>query len=219
MLPNEARLILRTLEKHRAKLQGTEMILNIGCQTLEFRETLQPWVGGLFENLESQLGLRAVHCDLFDNPGVHVVFDVMDPNLDRILEPYEGSVVMLSNLLEHVEDPQLVLASLKYWMKSGQALLISGPTLFPYHPDPIDNMFRPNLTEIRRILEHSWILHEAALAKEWFFWGYFWKSNKKAEGLVHLMGSLVKSATRLDIRHLAGWLIPAKAFVVLAEKK
>lgn len=219
MLPNEARLILQALNNHSVRLEGARVLLNIGCQTLEFRESLQPWVGDLFKTLEAKSNLKVVHCDLFDNPGVDVVLDVLDPRLDSILKPYRGSIVMLSNLLENVENPFGVLKSLENWMRKGQILVLSGPTLFPWHPDPIDNMFRPNLTEISQILEPSWTVHEAGLAKDWFFWGYFRAPKKRLEGLVHLLGSIFKSVIRLDKRYLAGWLVPAKAFVVLAAKK
>ena len=55
--------------------------------------------------------------------------------------------MICSNLLEHVptESVSEICKSLQEFIPKNGYLFISGPYKFPYHPDPIDTMFRPDV--------------------------------------------------------------------------
>jgi hypothetical protein len=42
-----------------------------------------------------------------------------------------------------VEDIKMTLSVIKGLMGNHSTLICSGPVNYPYHPNPIDNMFRP----------------------------------------------------------------------------
>ena len=54
--------------------------------------------------------------------------------------------------LEHVTDPELVRARLRELTAPAGLLVITVPRVYPYHPDPIDTMFRPNDEELRSLV-------------------------------------------------------------------
>jgi hypothetical protein len=68
------------------------------------------------------------------------------------LKNIKADVVLASNLLEHVESPILGLLNLTRIADKGSVLIITGPSQYPYHPDPIDNGFRPGRDFVSHLL-------------------------------------------------------------------
>src|SRR5581483_3920515 len=59
--------------------------------------------------------------------------------------------LLCCNVLEHVADPALLCAKLEHIVSGGGYLIVTVPNRFPYHPDPIDTMFRPELEELAEL--------------------------------------------------------------------
>jgi SAM-dependent methyltransferase len=62
---------------------------------------------------------------------------------------------MCNNMLEHVVDIDAVCAALGQICPPNGLLFISVPNSYPFHPDPIDNGFRPSVDELTRILHEA----------------------------------------------------------------
>lgn len=123
-------------------------LLNVGSQTDTFRTVAQPWIDEkIFAPLRSR-GLEVVHVDLQSAPGVDLVLDVMEPDARGRLREVGAGIVLCSNLLEHVSDPWDMLDALVDVTPPGGFLVLTGPQRYPYHPDPIDNGFRPDWQEV-----------------------------------------------------------------------
>lgn len=125
----------------------------------------------------------------------------------------------MSNLLEHVSEPGLVITALTDWMSPGQVALLTGPPRFPYHPDPIDNMFRVKASELSTLISEDFEILIQRDVAEFHFWNYFNKSGRRLEGSRNFIGAVLRSIRSGSTDWLAGWVLPARAFLVLARRK
>lgn len=117
-------------------------VLNLGSSTQEFYTVQQPYIWtDVLEPLK-QRHCVVVNVDAKSEPGVHVVRSVEKLELINIAD-----VVLCCNLLEHVENPKLVIPQIDQAVRDNGLVVFDGPKDYPYHPDPIDNMFRPQTAE------------------------------------------------------------------------
>ena len=118
-------------------------LLDVGSQTLQFRMVQQPHVDQeLFSPLRERGG-RIIHLDLQDAEGVDVVGNLTDSEFQESLRSLGVRSIIISNLLEHVRHRASVAEASLRVVKSGGYVIVTGPKDYPYHPDPIDTMFRP----------------------------------------------------------------------------
>src|SRR4051812_11957800 len=86
-------------------LRAGAVCLNIGSSTSEFREKEQPHIAErLLRPIEAE-GIRFVHCDMKMAAGVDEVGDLLDARFRARLKRYRASLLLCSNLLEHLADP------------------------------------------------------------------------------------------------------------------
>jgi hypothetical protein len=131
-------------------------LAHVGCQTEEFRTVVQPWVDEfVFAPLRAR-GRTVVHVDIRKAPGVDLIADVTTAAGQEAIRDTGARTLLCANLLEHVPDAQHVLDDLLAIVPAGGHLLVSGPLVFPYHPDPIDTMFRPTWEEMSRRVGPDW---------------------------------------------------------------
>lgn len=93
-----------------------------------------------------------VHCDVRIGEGIDVAADLTDPLSVDLLRSFACDTYLVSNLLEHVTDIEIVIGNLRSLVLRGQSLILTGPLNFPYHPDPIDNLFRPSRVQIVHLM-------------------------------------------------------------------
>lgn len=138
-------------------------LLNIGSQTLSFRTVEQPFIDGhLFAPLRARGG-RVVHTDLQAAEGVDVVGDLTDPAFQGRLRGERFRSVICSNLLEHVPNREEVARIVVEVLEPGGFLFLSCPYRYPYHPDPIDTLYRPTPSELAAIHPNTRVVDEAVL--------------------------------------------------------
>ena len=63
--------------------------------------------------------------------------------------------ILCSNLLEHVINPKEICRCIEDCVKEGGFLIVTMPHLYPYHNDPIDTMFRPDVEELKTYFKKS----------------------------------------------------------------
>lgn len=150
MRVEEAREIARWFEE--LDLPKGTVCLNVGSSTLDFRSRIQPHIQSeLFDVLEAK-GFKVIHCDMKEAEGVDEVGDLMDPEFRKHLAGYRAQIMLCSNLLEHLEDPVQFATACGDLVVPGGYGFFSVPLSYPYHPDPIDTMFRPTPEELAAIL-------------------------------------------------------------------
>ena len=126
-------------------------ILNIGSSTEIFRTVSKPYIERrLFEPLRDA-GFQVVHVDMKEGSGIDIVCRIDSrAGADQLLAIGAKSL-LCSNMLEHVEDPAVVATTCASLVPAGAHILVTVPHSYPYHPDPIDTMFRPDLDEVARL--------------------------------------------------------------------
>src|SRR5689334_4475728 len=81
--------------------------VNIGSSTGVFRATTQPHIDAKIFTPLGRRGGPIYHVDLKRAPGVDLVGDIMDPAfMSDVRERTAPRCVLLSNVLEHVLDPE-----------------------------------------------------------------------------------------------------------------
>jgi hypothetical protein len=151
MLYAEAKWIKELVASRPNEFSGGGICLNLGSSTLKFRSEIQPYIETLVIKGIEGTGLKVINIDLQESEGVDLVMDFCDTsNLDK-LKGFNPKLVLVSNLLEHVVDYRSVVKSISEIVPTGGYLLLTGPRLYPNHPDPIDNGFRPKKKELQKL--------------------------------------------------------------------
>jgi hypothetical protein len=220
LLVKEAQKINGYIETFLGGKKG--IVINIGSSTSEFVDISQPYIRNLVLNPLS-LNFKILNIDIKSQEGVDLVADFTEQNGQEQIKKLEGNLYLISNLLEHIPDYMIGIESIKSMLKSGDLLILSGPKSFPYHADPIDNMFRPSIKELRQYFENDFEIKDLQIVKSGtVFSSSVLMQNPKSTGkAIKSKGSLVNLIfnPRFMIRMVRNLFYPATAFCMFAVKK
>jgi len=162
MLLNEAKWFGRRLNE----LPSADLfpMLNIGSHSADFRKLGQPWIDRQVFSRLRERGGDVVHTDIRAEEGVDVVGDLLDPRFRESLRARKFRSVMFCNVLEHVSDREGISKVVSEIVETAGLLFVSVPNRFPYHPDPIDTMFRPAVHELAALLPVTGIVDGEVVA-------------------------------------------------------
>jgi len=125
-----------------------QKLLNIGSSTGRFRNQIQPHITkNIFKPIEKN-GIAVIHTDIQNSAGVDLVGDLLDEEFVKVLEREQFDFILCSNLLEHLEEIEPICRIIERILKKNGYAIITVPYNYPYHLDPIDNMFRPTVKEL-----------------------------------------------------------------------
>jgi hypothetical protein len=157
MLKREAQWLAATFEG----LETARLFpfVNIGSSSAQLREVDQPFIDRLiFEPLRRRGG-PIHHVDGKAEPGVDLVLDLaLDTAWER-LRALQPRCVLCSSVFEHVVDRPLLAERLVSLLQPDGCLVVTVPSLFPYHPDPIDTGFRPDPTQLVALFPELQVRH------------------------------------------------------------
>lgn len=146
MRASEARWIAAQLAQFSPR--ALSPLLNVGSSTAEFRAVRQPHIEREVFSPLRRAGVTVVHADLKAAEGVDVVGDLHDPDVQERLRSRGFKAAIVSNLLEHVPEPQRLSRAIESLIDADGILIVTGPRSYPYHADPIDTGFRPDPAEL-----------------------------------------------------------------------
>ncbi|MDZ8055905.1 MAG: methyltransferase type 11 [Aulosira sp. ZfuVER01] len=126
-------------------------MLNIGSSNKKFRESEQPWIDELLFKPARQKGYSVIHVDMKYDVGVDLVGDLRDPDFLHKLSELNIKSVLCSNLLEHVTNREEICKIISSIIPNNGYIFVTVPYQYPYHRDPIDTMFRPNIEELSKL--------------------------------------------------------------------
>jgi SAM-dependent methyltransferase len=138
-------------ELERLPVDDLSPLLSIGSGHAELTSD-QPWIHEIVYRPLLQRGVRVLHHELEPAPGVDVAGDLTDPGFAARLAGLDVRSVMCCNVLEHLPQPVEVAATIERLVAPGGYAIVTVPRRYPYHPGPIDTMFRPSPGELRRLL-------------------------------------------------------------------
>jgi len=185
-----------------------------GCSVLDVGCGEQPFRGRIEARGGTYLG-----CDISQTAGksVDVIGTVMRlPFADRSFD-----VVLCSEVLEHVEDPDGAFGEMLRVMKEGGHLIVTTPFLYPLHEEPNDfvrltphklaSMARENGVETVEAVRAGNGAEVLATA-----WDNLWNRERESNILRRAFCALMRSAGN-GLAVLAGFLpgggVPAKSFL------
>jgi len=125
--------------------------VNIGCQEPVFRRKHAPWIDEVFTKSLTTKGIDIINCDLDAGDDVDVIGDVCSKEIQFIIKKFHPKSAICCNLLEHVVNPTVVSCSIVEMLPESGLIFASCPRSYPYHPNPIDNRYRPNPQELASI--------------------------------------------------------------------
>jgi hypothetical protein len=132
---------------------------NIGSSTDVFRKKEQPWIDEYVFKPARDKNRIVRHLDVKDATGVDIVGDISDPHFVEKLSRIGFKSVFCSNLLEHVKNRDEICNILTSIITPGGYIFLSCPFMYPFHADPIDTMFRPDVGELAKQLTNVHIVH------------------------------------------------------------
>jgi len=131
----------------------SQKLLNIGSSTGKFRNLIQPHINkNIFKPIEEN-GITVIHSDIQDADGVDLVGDLSNEEFVKTLEREKFDFILCSNLLEHLVEIEPICRIIERVLKKNGYAIITVPFNYPYHLDPIDNMFRPSVKELGKKFE------------------------------------------------------------------
>jgi hypothetical protein len=172
MLPEEA----QWLGDRIASRADQELFpfLNVGSSTETFRTLDQPYIDAEIFAPLGRRGGEARHLDMKSAGGVDFVGDILDLIfVSEVRGTFAPRCVLVSNLLEHVLDPASVAEAAASFVPAGGLIIVSGPRSYPFHPDPIDNGFRPTVPEVHSLFPHTRLIDaEIVVSDTWRPWSH-----------------------------------------------
>ncbi|MCW9680636.1 methyltransferase type 11 [Dolichospermum planctonicum UHCC 0167] len=123
-------------------------MLNIGSSNKKFREQEQPWIDELLFKPARTKGYSVIHTDIKNDIGVDLVGDLCSLDFLKKLSEMNIQSVICSNLLEHINNREEISKIISSIVPKNGYLFVTVPYKYPYHRDPIDTMFRPNIQEL-----------------------------------------------------------------------
>jgi len=136
------------------------VVINLGAGDVVKTSRKKPWINNnVFVPLNDR-GLKTVNVDFFDFPGIDKLADFSQPQALRFLSEYQSpKLIILANVLEHISQStrENLIRELERNLRQGDYLLITAPHAYPYHPDPIDSMYRPSFENLQALLNLNWL--------------------------------------------------------------
>ena len=125
-------------------------LLDLGSSTGVYRTDDQAFINSEIFAPLARGGHPVIHADLKAAAGVDVVIDfTRAQDRQRLAETTPLGSVLCANLLEHLSvAPEEAARALLELCRPGGYLLVTVPKTFRYHPDPIDNLYRPSADEL-----------------------------------------------------------------------
>lgn len=196
--------------------------LNIGSSTQHFRDVMQPHITkDLIEPIEA-CGIRVIHCDMKEDDGVDLVGDVLHPEFQQAMADKRADVLLCCNILEHLTDPHRFAAACGNLVRPGGYMVVSVPSSYPCHPDPIDTMLRPTPGELGAFFPDWKVIAAEVLTTDTFLDETLKKDGGASILLKHVLKVLVpfyRPRQWWPKAHRLLWLFrPYKSSLVVLQK-
>lgn len=149
MLREEAKWLANSI--YSLDSQTVFPLLNIGSSSQDFRKKKQPWIDKFLFKSAREQGYSVIHTDLKNDGGVDLIGDLSNPAFLQKISELKIKSVLCSNLLEHLLSKEQICQKISSIIPIDGYLFVTVPYQFPLHRDPIDTLFRPNVTELSKL--------------------------------------------------------------------
>ena len=155
--------------------QGRKCTLVVlGAGQVELLKVKKPWIFDYVYTHFDRSGATIVNTDLEMYEGIDLAVDLGNPeSLTLLRQKLDGpSVVLLCNVLEHVPEGirEQVFNCAEALARDSQGLFIcTVPFDYPYHPDPLDTMYRPSCSDLLNLSSSGFCFAKATIEASSFY--------------------------------------------------
>jgi SAM-dependent methyltransferase len=206
MMRREATWIAAQLRDLNTQGASIGPVLSIGSGSAPYRQRRQPWIDREIYDVLAADGVEVIHHEMAALPGVDVVGDLTDDDFLASLSRLEIKTALCCNVFEHLADRQPLARALGRLLPPGGHAIVTVPRCFPYHADPIDTMFRPDVEELASELtaDDAFDLVGGSVVACESLLGYWWAAPAKTDrvrGLARRVPSIARrGATTSETR-------------------
>jgi SAM-dependent methyltransferase len=181
---------------HDRYLKGGEVLVDYGCGSMPYRSLF-------LDKVQSYRG-----ADLSDNPQIEIA---LDEHGRMLCEDSSTDLVLSTQVLEHVDDPNLYLGEAHRVLKADGLLLLTTHGYWMYHPDPYD-YWRWTSAGLKKIVaangfevvDFKGIIGRSAMGLQLFQDGLYFKVPKFVKPIfvfimqlfIHLFDKTTKQSTK-----------------------
>lgn len=151
MLLEEAKWLGQEIQQLAIQLPAAKL-LNVGSGTAEKTDDVQSHQSEFILKPLKEKNIETLNTDIEAGKGVDLVGDLTDDDFLKSLSSHNFNIVICNNLLEHIDPIKPICDSFKTIVAPNGYLVVSVPYRYPYHPDPIDTMFRPKIKDLEELL-------------------------------------------------------------------
>ena len=186
------------------------LCVNLGSNDARFSRVTQPYIQEhILRYVEEDLEGRVLHCDARPLDGVDLVGDVTDAAvLGRIFD-HAPDVVLVNNLLEHVEAAAMdrLIETLDAVAQPGAVVIVTVPSSYPIHFAPIDTYYRPDPAALADRFQ-GWTVHAADSVRSTTYADELraLSAAQSARLALRLLMPMVRPRGWLSCVHRFGWL-------------
>lgn len=218
----EAKKVGEQIRLLRDYLPNSSICLNIGSSDTSHLEA-QPYIDDFIYKQLRDWGITQINVDNKVALGVNLVADLADSNSRMKMRQVNADLIMANNILEHLISAKEGIRWLAEITPTSKILIISGPQLYPFHPDPIDNRFRPSLKRLKTLLKNDFeVVH-----LESFFGGSVLVANEQKENRKRSYEWLrsrfyrneIVSNPRVAFRGLIHAIYPTRCYLAVLKRK
>ena len=182
-------------------------VLNAGCGERDITALLKNWQATQVDNCDIRTSIPgAFLCDLTSIPKPDLTYDS----------------ILCNAVLEHVPDPEGVMAEFYRLLAPDGYIVIAVPFLQPFHPTPLD-FRRYTRTGIEQLAAktgfqvlHIWPVHSFAQTLGWLIWAYVQERRSRLGKL--LLWLPIYVVTRIFQRAPKGQTYAANGFQAVMQK-
>jgi SAM-dependent methyltransferase len=160
MLIEEAEWIGKELEK-LINSGAIKNVLNVGSSTADSWTDNQKHIREYILSPLEKSNIKVTNTDLKEGDGVDFAGDLNDEAFVAKLVEKKFDLVLCANLLEHVEQPFRIAAHITQLLHNDSIAIITVPHVYPYHPDPADYLFRPDINELKELFTRLTLVSSA----------------------------------------------------------
>jgi hypothetical protein len=164
MRPQEARWVGDALAQFARK--DISPLLELGASSRHFREVLKPHIAQCIHRPLAAAGVQIVTSDLVSAEGVNIAGDIYIPQTQARLAEVRANCLLVCNIFEHVKDTVEFAGICDGLLNPSGVAIVTVPYSYPFHPDPIDAMFRPSPAEIAALFPGYAVLSSAVVASD-----------------------------------------------------
>lgn len=182
-------------------------VLNAGCGDRDISALLKSWQASSVDNCDIQSSIPdAFLCDLTSIPKPDASYDS----------------ILCNAVLEHVPDPEGVMAEFHRLLRDDGTLVVSVPFLQPFHPTPFDfrRYTRSGLEQLAERngfrVQYIWSVHSLAQTIGWLVWAHLEERRSRVGKLLCWLPIYV--ASRVFQRAPKGQVYTANSFQAVMVK-